>query len=341
MMNMEKAVVTPISEAEKMRKELREKGYLDLERKIRTINIDGNDFLEIPVTSDIEGMNIIEQQDPQYYRKWKSLGERIDDDLQEPYSGPIPSGWQILGDIIVVSIDEKSEDIKNLIAKKLLEMYPQCNTVVRDLGIEGQFRQPKREIIAGSQTETIHKENSCLFKLDVTKVMFSKGNLYEKKLMSNIGSDEVIVDMFAGIGYFSIPIAVHAKPEKIYSIELNPESYAYLVENVRLNKLSDTVEALNGDCTFLTPKGIADRVLMGYVGTTHHYLKQGIRALKPGGGMLHYHETTPEKLLFDRPLSRIKNAAVKEGKKVEIKECRKVKKYSPGVWHVVIDAWIY
>ena len=344
---MVKAVIVPIDKAEKLRSDLQKKGLLDLGRKIRTIKTGEKDedeintFLEIPVTSEIEGMETLEQQNPEYYRKNMSLRERIESELQEEYSGPIPSGWQILGNIIIVSIDERSNAIKKLIAKKLLEIYPQCNTVVQDMGIEGQFRKPKRELLIGSQTETINKENSCLFKLDVTKVMFSKGNLYEKKLMSNIGSNEVIVDMFAGIGYFSIPIAVHAKPQKIYSIELNPESYAYLVENIKLNKVADIIESRNGDCSQVTPKAVADRVLMGYVGTTHHYLKQGIQALKASGGMLHYHETTPEKLIFERPIDRIKDAAMKEGKKVEIKGCRKVKKYSPGIWHVVVDAWIY
>jgi tRNA wybutosine-synthesizing protein 2 len=340
-MNVVKAVIAPINEAEKLRTYLREEGYLDLERKIKTVSINGNNYLEIPVTSEIEGFEIFEQQNPQYYKKLLSLREIIEIELNEPCSKPIPSSWQILGDIIIVSINEQSKSIKELIAKKLLEIYPHCNTVVQDMGIEGQFRKPKREIIIGNHTETINKENSCFFKLDVTKVMYSKGNLYEKKLMSNIGSNEVIVDMFAGIGYFSIPIAVHAKPKKLYSIELNPESYEYLIENIKLNKVESIVEALNGDCALLTPKNIADRVLMGYVGTTHHYLEQGIQAIKESGGMLHYHETTPEILLFDRPISRIENAALKEGRKVDIKECRKIKKYSPGVWHVVVDAWIY
>ncbi len=341
---MVKIVVVPIDKAERIRSSLLEKGLLDLERKIKAKENDGTNvttFLEIPVTSEVEGMETLEQPEPEYYRKQMSLRERIEDELQDYYSGPIPPGWQIIGKIIVVSIDESSNPIKELIARKLLEIYPQCNTVVRDMGVEGQFRKPKREIIIGTQTETINKENNCLFKLDVTKVMFSKGNLYEKKLMSNIGSDELIIDMFAGIGYFSIPIAVHAKPKKIYSIELNPESYTYLKENIRLNQVEDIIEALNGDCALITPKAVADRVLMGYVGTTHHYLKQAIQALKPSGGMLHYHETTPEQLLFERPIDRIKDVAMKEGKKVEIRECRKVKKYSPGVWHIVVDAWIY
>ena len=78
---------------------------------------------------------------------------------------------------------------------------------------------------------------------------------------------------------------------------------------------------------------------MGYVGTTQDYLPWGIRALKPGG-ILHYHETTPDKLVFDRPVNNITKAAEEQGRSAEVLETIKVKKYSPGVWHVVVDARI-
>jgi tRNA wybutosine-synthesizing protein 2 len=339
-MSEKRAVIVPVSDAEAVRNGLLVKGMLDHERKIRTISSNGNMFLEIPVTGNVNGMDTIEQSSPEYYRKHQSLMERLEDIIPERDLQLLPSGWHVVGRTIIVSIDKRIEEHKHLIALRLLEIYPHCHTVVRDLGIEGQFRQPKREILAGISTKTVHKENSCLFSLDVTKVMFSKGNLYEKKLMSKVGSGEVIVDMFAGIGYFSIPIAVHAKPAKIYAIEINPESFEYLQENIRLNKVEHIMEALNGDCAMITPMGVADRVLMGYVGTTHEYLEQGIKAIKSTGGMLHYHETVPEKLMFGRPVSRITDAAAREGRQVEIRECRRVKKYSPGVWHIVVDAWI-
>jgi tRNA wybutosine-synthesizing protein 2 len=104
--------------------------------------------------------------------------------------------------------------------------------------------------------------------------------------------------------------------------------------------VENLVEPILGDCAIVTPEGVADRVIMGYVGTTHHYLPNGIKALKPEGGILHYHETTPEKLLFERPVNRIQEAALQLGKKMEIIGTRRIKKYAPGVWHVVVDARI-
>lgn len=336
---MKKTIRVPIEEAESIRLKISEAGKLDPDRRIRVIEQEER-FLEIPVIEDIEGFEMYLQDDPIFYNKWRSLEDRLKNSIADKELKLLPSGWQILGEVIVVTIDPKIEHLKEIIAESLLQMYPTCRSVVRDLGISGQFRLPKREVIMGDTTETINKENGCLFKLDVTKVMFSKGNLHEKALMSNIGTDETIVDMFSGIGYFTIPMAVHARPAKIIAIEINPQSFAYLQENIALNHVENIVEALNGDCSQITPKGVADRVIMGYVNTTHHYLDHGIAALKESGGILHYHETTPDSLIFTRPTERIEQAASKAERNVEILECRKIKKYSPGVWHVVVDARI-
>jgi tRNA wybutosine-synthesizing protein 2 len=100
------------------------------------------------------------------------------------------------------------------------------------------------------------------------------------------------------------------------------------------------VEPLLGNCRELAPFGVADRVLMGYIGNTNEYLDVAIDALKKGG-ILHYHESVPDKLKFIRPIERIINAAKRADRgDVEIINKRIIKPYSPGVYHVVIDAMI-
>lgn len=204
--------------------------------------------------------------------------------------------------------------------------------------IQGTRREPVYKILWGSETETINKENGCLFKLDLAKVMWSKGNNNERLRIAKLVQDgETVIDMFAGIGYFSIPIGVHSNAKQVYAIEINPNSYQFLCENIKLNKL-DNVTPILGDCKVETPKLNADRIIMGYVKTTHHYLKVAIDSLNEGG-VLHYHETVPEKLMETRPIERI-NAQLGE-REVEILKINKIKKYAPGVEHVVIDARVY
>lgn len=342
---MYRIIRVPPEKGEEIRKRAVAERFLDTTRRIQKLQTTEGIFLEIPVTQaageKIGDFLVLEQENPGFSEKPGSLKEYLKDFLSEVELTYAPAGWQILGDIIIVSIPENLDEKKFLIAEALLSMYPKCKTVVRDFGIEGQFRQPKRELLLGSRTETIHKEHGCFFKQDVTKVMYSKGNLEERKRMSRLGKGEVIVDMFAGIGYFSIPMAVHSRPKKITGIEINPESFVYLKENIRLNKVEDVFTPIYGDCSKVTSEGKADRVLMGYVGTTHHYLEPAIKALKESGGILHYHETVPETLARTRPQERIREAACTLGKKVDILETRKIKKYSPGVLHMVVDAWIF
>ncbi|MCE7697581.1 MAG: hypothetical protein K8E24_001585 [Methanobacterium paludis] len=106
---------------------------------------------------------------------------------------------KVIGDILVVK-----QDVEN--PNGLLEI-PGVNRVVKLGRINGLKREPEVKVLLGDGTETVHKENHCLFKMDVAKVMWSKGNTGERKRMSTISEDgETIVDMFAGIGYFSIPM---------------------------------------------------------------------------------------------------------------------------------------
>ena len=237
---------------------------------------------------------------------------------------------KVIGDILVL----KNEP-DNL--QELLDL-PEVKRIVKLGRINGPKREPEVEILVGDNTETIHRENHCFFKLDVARIMWSKGNTGERKRMANLVEDgETVVDMFAGIGYFSIPMAVHSNPAKIYSLEINPVSYGYLKENIVLNKVEDVIEPILGDCREFAPKNFADRVLMGYIGNTHEYLDKAVDIVKPGG-IIHYHESVPDNLKFERPPQRIIDAT--KGRDVEILNKRIIKKYSPGVYHVVIDALI-
>ncbi len=325
-----KAVRIRAGDAETVRRQLLLEGTLDKTRKL----IKKNDFIEIPVTSScsIES-HLIDQEKPEFYIPKKTLSSVLE--IPEQEKRLLPKGWQILGDIIIISLREELEKHKNEIGSALRSLYPVCKTVLLDHGISGKTRHPSREVIAGGGTETVHTENGCLFKIDAMQLMYSRGNLAEKKRMSRLGKGETVVDMFAGIGYFSIPMAVHSRPGKIFAIEINPVAFDYLKENIILNDAEDIIEPVTGDCAQVTPRGVADRVIMGYL-DAHGYLEHGIRALLPGG-IIHYHEAVPE-AIERRPFERLVEAAGRMGRVVDILDARRIKKYSPGVWHVVVDA---
>ena len=328
-----KAVRVPKEEAEPVRKRLLDLGVFDSSRKI----VQNGEFIELPITNTTE-YDMIEQDQPIMRNANITLSKLLADVLSRDELEQIPHGWQILGDIIIVNIPARLQNRKYEIGRALLELHPRCKTALMMKGVTGRYREPDVETIAGDGTDTIHRENGCLFKLDASKIMFSPGNLEERRRMSKLGQG-IVVDMFAGIGYFSIPMAVHSHPKKVIAIEINPLAYNYLCENINLNDVENMVQPIHGDCLSVTPVDVADRVIMGSFEAFHH-LEWGVNALK-SSGILHYHETTPEKLVFDRPIRRVIGSATRLGRSVKILRRNKIKKYSPGVWHVVVDAQVF
>ncbi|RLI77694.1 class I SAM-dependent methyltransferase family protein [Archaeoglobales archaeon] len=331
-----KAARVPKEKAEFVRKLAEKSKAKDRERLI----IQKGDCVEIPIKDGFENLfseyQIVEQKNPVFARKSNLYGV-LKEKIPKEYRELIPRRYKIIGDIILIKIPKRLERFKELIGDTLLRIHTRCKAVWVDRGKEGMLRKPKVELIAGKGSETIHKESGCLFKLDISKIMYSLGNQYEKvRIVKMVSDDEVVLDMFAGIGYFSIPIARHSKA-KVYAIEINPTSYHYLLENIKLNKVNNIVPIL-GDSMHITPEGFADRVIMGHL-YCHEFLPIAIRALD-GRGIIHYHESTPE-AVFDRPIKRIKMAAEKEGKRIEILRFKKVKNYSPGVLHYVVDVYVY
>lgn len=329
------AVVVSRGEAKAAIEAISSSGMLDSRRKV----LPRQGLVEIPVKKPMLAYQTIAQAHPEFFKSSPELADLMKGQMNPEQLGLLPRGWFILGDIIIVKIQPQLERFKDRIGNALLSIYPRCRSVLRDFGIEGPLREPVREIIAGESSETVHRENGVLFKLDALKVMFSQGNLRERMRMSLLGRDEIVVDMFAGIGYFALPMAVHAKPEKVLAIELNPVAYRYLKENVRLNRVESIVEPVFGNCQETTPQGVADRVVMGYVGATDQYLRTGVQALRPGG-VLHYHQTIPSRKYPNYAIKDVVEAAEKLGKRVEILSFARVKKYSPGVVHAVVDARI-
>jgi tRNA wybutosine-synthesizing protein 2 len=168
--------------------------------------------------------------------------------------------------------------------------------------------------------------------------MFSSGNEEERIRMASLScTSETVVDMFAGIGYFSLPLAVFQRPRRIIACEINQIAHSYLVENIALNRVEGIVEPFLGDNRSLLGESFADRVIMGYVKTTHEFLPTAIRLVKDGG-VIHYHETCPNELIPERSLKRLEDSVGGGG--VTVLRIKEIKSYAPGVTHLVVDARI-
>jgi len=256
----------------------------------------------------------------------------------------LPAKYKVLGDLAIIKLPDDYSHLSKEIGRIILKNDPRVRSVLNLVeGIQGVFREPRVELIAGDvNTETTIIENECQFKLDAKKLMFCLGNQHERLRMSKIVfSDEVVIDMFAGIGQFSIPIAVHCRPRRIFSIELNPLAYRYLLENIFLNGVDHIVYPIQGDSKKIVSKLLkhrADRIIMGYVERTHEFLEAAMMGVKVEGGIIHYHNVYKINDLFQKPINEVKLAAMESNREVErITHMRIVKSFGPGLVHAVID----
>lgn len=255
----------------------------------------------------------------------------------------LPSSYQTVGHVLLLKLPSiKSPKQKKKIAQAILSLLPYVKTVCEIKEISGELREPVIDVLAGNGTITTHKENEILYKLDAAKIMFSKGNLNERKrIIGQVKDGELIIDMFAGIGYFSLGLAKHSKAREIIAIEKNPEAYNYFVENIALNKLNN-VSAMQGDCTVAAGalRGMADRIIMGYFPGTENFLSYALLMAK-NGCMIHYHNIYRTKELWKKPLGEISEVSKKFNLSFQILTKKKVKSYAPNVWHVVVDFQVF
>jgi tRNA wybutosine-synthesizing protein 2 len=254
----------------------------------------------------------------------------------------LPDKWEKIGSVVTIKLPHGLKQHQEIIGE-VYEDVLDCTTVLNDRGgISGVYREPVVEVISGALiTETIHMENGIRFKVDPQRIMFSSGNMAERRRMATVSNNcETVVDLFAGIGYFTLPMAVYSKPKKIFACEINPLSYQYLCENVVLNHVTDIVEPLWGDNRKTAPKDCADRVILGYLEDPQVFLTVALECLRNQCGVMHYHEVVPLESIPELPLKHIETAVNDYHRSVELLKITHVKSYAPRIHHVVLDVRI-
>lgn len=206
------------------------------------------------------------------------------------------NSYDVVGDIAIIRLNEESTRFRVAIAEAVMSVHKNVKTVLAQIGaVDGDFRLRRLENIAGeNKTMTVHKESGCLFSVDVEKCYFSPRLLSERmRIARQVDSGEVVVNMFAGVGCFSVVIARHANPEKVYSIDMNPVAFQYMRENVRMNGVYGKMVPLFGDAKEVIGTKlchVAHRVLVPLPEKALEYLPYALLALKPSGGVIHYYD---------------------------------------------------
>ncbi|SES70785.1 methyltransferase [Methanococcoides vulcani] len=325
-------IAIPKKKGEPARKFLMELDILDKSLKISSE--DGELYIPIERELTPEELDELPEDAKQIEREFESHEKIL---TLEDILGFTP-GYEIIGDIALIEADEPEAQ---KIADALLKLHKNVNTVLGAVSaVEGEFRTRRFKVLAGEErTETIHKDHGCKYKVDLARAYFTPRLSTERqRIVSQISENDVVFDMFAGVGPYSIPIAKKCK--KVIAMDKNPDAINFLKENVKFNSIGN-IKVIEGDANEIARnfKGIADHVIMNLPHSADAFLDAAIYVTAPQG-IIHYYGMTHEDDLFDSSIGLIEAAAKKVGRSVEVVECRTVRSYAPHQYNVCIEVRI-
>lgn len=276
----------------------------------------------------------------------KSILEALEGKLSPSQLASLPHSYDIIGDIAVLEIPPELSEQKFLIGEAVLNVHKNIKVVLAKAGkVDGVTRIRKFIHLAGeNRTTTMHKENDCVFRVDLASVYFSPRLVTEHaRVASQVLSGETVIDLFAGIGPFSIQIAKRVDA-RIYAIDINEAAIDLLNQNIRLNKVEGKVFPILGDARKIVNEKLhsqADRVIMNLPGEAENFIDVACQAIKPEGGIIHYYTFSPTPNIKDETIKTLNRVVESNSRKlIKILTHRKVRPSAPREWQIVIDVQI-
>ncbi len=256
------------------------------------------------------------------------------------------SSFDVVGDIAVLEVMPELVKKERRIAETLLELHKSIKVVAKKAGAtKGEYRIRKLKVIGGeNRLKTVYRENGCRFKVDLSNVFFSSRLAFERlRFAKQIKPKEKVLVLFAGAGYYAIVAAkMQPKVRKIIGVELNARGVDQMIENIELNDMGATVEAVHGDAgKVLEAKRFrrwADRIVMPLPHHGHEFLDAALGAARKGCVVHFYYIPDAEDADAIRMArEKIGAACGKNKRRFKVVAARVVKSYAPHVDQVVVD----
>ncbi|MFA5268446.1 MAG: methyltransferase domain-containing protein [Methanoregula sp.] len=289
----------PARQGEARRQALIQEGALDASLRV----LRDADMLVLPVLAEREG------------------ADRYDFEAH-PGRNPLPRHEQV-GGIAILQEDDPAG------AEKILASRPSLHTAVFAKGeVSGEYRTREFAILAGKPTtRTQVTEHGHHFTVDLAGAYFSARLSTERqRILDQVQDDEVILDMFAGVGPFAITLA--AKAAFVVAADLNPQAIELMLENLARNRAKNVLPMLADArrLSSLLPWKF-DRIVMNLPLAGTEFLPDAFRLCRSGGA-IHFYSLVSAKDEHTSLIQELGGTVLSE---------REVRSYSPGQWHAVYD----
>jgi len=274
----------------------------------------------------------------------RMLKKTLDSLLTAKESDELISAFDQIGNIIIVRIPNLLLPKKKLIGETLLEQVKSARSVFyQSSSVEGEFRTRDLEILAGDdKTETEYKESGCRFVVDVRKAFFSPRLSSERMRIAELVNDgEIIVNMFGGIGMFSI-IAAKKKKCTVYNIDINPDAANFCQKNIAINKLAGNIISIHGDASDVIKNQLenkSNRTLMLLPEKSDEFLDSAILTTK-NNNVIHYYSHIHADKKLDAPKLSEQHFLETSPVKSTILGSKIVRPVGPRFYQTVVDVKI-
>ncbi|MEM3829153.1 MAG: methyltransferase [Conexivisphaerales archaeon] len=207
----------------------------------------------------------------------------MDYKLERDALSKVPKGFKKIGNAIILESNRDFGKHNKEIGEEIIKRTGAESVFLKIGKIEGEERVPKLKLIAGNNKSVfLTKENGCSFYVNVRKSFFDPGMQNERKRIYDQEKEgEKVLDMFAGVGPFSILLAKKAKI--VYSIEINRYAYNLLLRNIKINKTKNIVPIL-GDARKVVKKMnlYYDRIIMNLPAKAEEFLEYALKRVNRG-----------------------------------------------------------
>lgn len=256
--------------------------------------------------------------------------------------------YDIIGNIAVIRIEPSRKD-KVRVAEALMRRHRNLRTVLMQTGaVSGRLRLRGLRWVSGVRNyETVCREHGCVFKVDLKNCYFSPRLSRERlRIASLVNAGETVVNMFAGVGAFSVLMAKLGQAGKVYSIDINPVAVELMRENARLNRVENRVVSILGDSKEVVMKHLghtANRVVMPLPREAHTYLEYAVLALRPSGGWIHYYDfahATKDEDPIVKARAKVEDRLQRLGVEFVVSSSRIVRSVGPRWYQVALDVRI-
>lgn len=293
------------------------------------------------------------------FSKVTNLCELFGVELSEEMIENLPKKWELHGDLAILPKHSfRSSNWLSILSNQPQLQQQIWQAIAQALGVNrlaqqaeissDRLRTSQVTMLLGENGEVEFTDYGVKFWFDVTKVMFSSGNVTERHRIGSIDmTDECVIDAFAGIGYYTLPMLVRSGARHIYACELNADSVDALSRGARLNGVTNRLTIVEGDNqdTLKNLTGLADRVHLGILPSSESVWHLAVDCLKTTGGVIHIHMNVKEVEVDEFVmycLSELQDHVTKHHNftNIAVIHVEKVKWYAPHTRHIVIDVCI-